>query len=238
MTRDGFGRKAVVQPLLPPEAAARAEHPLRDWTERTRSTALQALRYTRFVAFMKGALPIAAAAIVAAVVAYSVVPRHPEGVSLAYQRMATLHNDLAMIKPRLTGTDAKGNPFVITADAAIQDPADRHRATLKQVQADVQLDGQHWLNASADGGLFDMDAGTLKLNGGIALYTDSGYELHTQSADVDLKKNIFQGHDAVTGHGPLGSLRADSFLIERVQRHMKLDGHVRGVMYPNKAKRR
>ena len=237
MARDGFGREAVAQPLVPPEAAA-TEHPLRDWTERTRSTALQALRYSRFVGFMKRVLPIAALAIVAAVVAYSVAPRHQERVSLSYQRIGTLRNDLAMIKPRLTGTDAKGNPFVITAEAAIQDPANRHRATLKQVQADVQLQGERWLNASADTGLFDMDAGTLKLSGGIALYTDSGYELHTRSADADLKNNIFQGHEKVAGHGPLGSLSADRFRVDRLKKHMTLNGHVRGVMYPNKAKRR
>jgi lipopolysaccharide export system protein LptC len=237
MTRDRFGREALAQPLVPPETTA-MEHPLRDWTDRTRTTALQALRYTRFVGFMKRALPIAALAIVAAVVAYSLAPRHQERVSLSYQRMGTLSNDLAMIKPRLTGTDAKGNPFVITAEAAIQDPANRHRATLKQVQADVQLEGERWLNASADTGLFDMDAGTLKLSGGIAVYTDSGYELHSQSADADLKNNIFQGHEKVAGHGPLGSLGADRFRIDRLKKHVTLNGHVHGIMYPHEAKRR
>ena len=197
MTRDGFGREALVQPLATPEVAAAAEHPLRDWTERTRSTALQALRYSRFVGVMKRTLPIAAVAILAAVIAYSVIPRHPDRFSLAAQRVGRLKNDLAMTKPRLTGTDIRGNPFVITADAAIQDPANRHRATLKRVQADMQFDGLHWLNASAEAGLFDMDAGTLKLSGGIALYTDSGYELHTQSADADLKNNMFRGADRV-----------------------------------------
>jgi lipopolysaccharide export system protein LptC len=236
MTRDGFGREALAQALQPPEAAAK-EHPMRDWTERTRSTALQALRYSRFVGVMKRALPIAAVAILAAVIAYSVIPRGQDRFSLLNQRVGNLRNDLAMTKPRLTGTDARGNPFVITADAAIQDPNNRHRATLKQVQADMQFDGLRWLNASANTGLFDMDTGTLKLSGGIALYSDSGYELHTKSADADLRKNIFWGKDLVTGHGPLGSLSADSFQIDRLKRHLKLNGHVHMIMYPKKAKR-
>ena len=236
MARDGFGREALAQPLVPTAAAAK-EHPLRDWTERTRTTALQALRYSRFVAFMKRALPIAAVAVVAAVIAYSLVPRGQDRFSLLNQRVGNLRNDLAMTKPRLTGTDARGNPFVITADAAIQDPTNRHRATLKQVQADMQFDGERWLNASADTGLFDMDTGTLKLSGDIALYSDSGYELHTKSADADLRKNIFWGKDAVTGHGPLGSLSADSFKIDRLKRQLKLSGHVHMIMYPKEAKR-
>ena len=235
MARDGFGREAVAQPLVPPEADG---HRLRDWTARTRSTALQALRYSRFVGVMKRTLPIGAAAIMAAVIAYSVVPRNSQDrFSLLNQRMGNLRNDLAMTKPRLSGTDARGNPFVVTAEAAIQDPANRRRATLKQVQADMQFDGERWLNASADTGLFDMDAGTLKLNGGIALYTDSGYELHTPSADADLKKNIFQGHEKVAGHGPLGLLSADRFQIDRLKRQLKLNGHVHMIMYPNKARR-
>jgi lipopolysaccharide export system protein LptC len=186
---------------------------------------------------MKRTLPIAAVAILAAVIAYSVIPRHPDRFSLAAQRVGRLKNDLAMTKPRLTGTDIRGNPFVITADAAIQDPANRHRATLKRVQADMQFDGLHWLNASAEAGLFDMDAGTLKLSGGIALYTDSGYELHTQSADADLKNNMFRGADRVMGHGPLGSLSADRFRIDRLKRQLKMNGHVHMIMYPNKARR-
>ena len=235
MPRDEFGRKAGAQPLAPPAAAE--EHPLRDWKERVRGTAIDTLRYTRFVRFMKGALPIAAAAILASVIAYSLVPRHQDRVSLTYQRMGTLRNDLAMIKPRLTGTDAKGNPFVITAEAAIQDTKNAHRATLEKVDADLQLDGQRWLNASANTGFFDMDAGTLKLNGGIAVYTDSGYELHTKSADIDLKKNIFSGEEAVTGHGPLGSISADRFRIDRLKKHVTLNGHVRTVIIPKKVRR-
>ncbi|MDE2135759.1 MAG: LPS export ABC transporter periplasmic protein LptC [Alphaproteobacteria bacterium] len=238
MTRDEFGREAVAQPLAQPETAESSRHPLHDWTERTRSSALEALRYTRYVGFMKRALPLAAAAILVTVVAYWVSPRHQQRISLGYEKIGTLRNDLAMIKPRLTGTDTKGNPYTITADAAIQDSPGSHRATLKQVQADVQLDGGHWLTASAATGLVDKDAGTLKLRGGISLYTDSGYELHTQSADADLKSNIFRGTELVKGHGPLGSLSADRFQIDRLKRHMKLNGHVHMVMYPNKAKRR
>jgi lipopolysaccharide export system protein LptC len=235
MTRTEFGRTAVAQLLA--SLAVTGEHPLRDWTQRARSTALETLRYTRFVRLMKGMLPIAAAAVVASVVAYSVAPRHSDRVSLTYQRMGRLRNDLAMIKPRLTGADAKGNPFTITAEAAIQDSPGSHRATLDKVDADLQLDGQRWLNASAQAGFFDMDAGTLKLNGGISLYTDSGYEIHTKSADVDIKKTLISGADKVNGHGPPGSFSADRFQIDRQKKHVKLSGHVHMVMIPTKVKR-
>ena len=96
----------------------------------------------------------------------------------------------------------------------------------------MQFDNQNWMNATAKNGFLDADAGTLKLGGGIALFTDSGYELHTASVDVDLKKNIFQGQEKVTGHGPLGAVSADRFHFDRAKRHVTLSGHVYMTMYP------
>jgi len=174
-------------------------------------------------------------AILGSVVAYSVIPRHQDRLPLGYQRIGTPKNDLTMTKPRLSGTDAKGNPFVITARAAVQDPVNRNRATLQHVDADMEFDGSNWMNATAENGFFDMGAGTLKLSGGLALFTDSGYELHTNSADVDLKKNVVLGREKVTGHGPLGAISADTFQFDRVKRHVTLIGHVRMTMYPKAA---
>src|SRR5579872_1525946 len=111
-----------------------------DWTARARSTAMDALRYTQFVGVMKRALPAAAFAIIAAVLAFFFVARQPARLSMTYEKMGTLENDLAMIKPRLTGADGNGNPFVITADAAIQDAKNPKRARLKKIEADLQLD--------------------------------------------------------------------------------------------------
>ena len=236
MARDEYGNKAIAQPLGAP---ARDHNTLREWTARTRTTAMQALRYSRFVAVMKRALPMGALVIVALVVAYALIPRHIDRtMSLTYQQRGMLHNDLTMTKPRLSGTDQNGNPFVVTADKAIQDPVDRHRATLLGVDADIQFDGGQWLNASAAKGVYDMDASSLKLDGGISLYTDSGYELHTTSADVDLKKNVVSGQQKVTGHGPLGAVSADSFHFDRLKKQVKLDGHVHMTMYPKKTRGR
>src|SRR5476651_524224 len=163
MTRRSSINEAVAQPI----GVVTRWH-RRDWTARTRDTALNALRYSRFVTVMKRALPITAAAIIAVVVAFSLLPRQSDKIQLAYERLGSIDNDLAMLKPRLTGSDAKGNPFVITADAAIQDPHNVRRATLKKVMADLTLDKNRWFNANATQGVVDMDKGFLTLTGGIS----------------------------------------------------------------------
>jgi hypothetical protein len=113
---------------MTPKTGKILEPPRHDWSARARSTAMDALRYTQFVGVMKRALPVAAFAVISAVLAYFFLARQPARVSMGYERLGHVENDLAMVKPRLTGQDAKGNPFVITADAAIQDANNSKRA--------------------------------------------------------------------------------------------------------------
>jgi lipopolysaccharide export system protein LptC len=213
-------QKAIAEP-----AAKGSRRTGRDWTARTRDTALHALRYSRFVTVMKRALPVAAGALIVAVIAYSLVPRQSDRL-LTSTSVGTITNDLTMMKPRLSGTDHHGHPFVVTADAAVQDSTNVRRATLKNVQADLTLDDARWLNATAAKGFVDMDKGTLALSGGIAVFSDDGYEIHTARADVDLKKGLLSGSSQVTGHGPSGTLAADTFTLDRRTQRLVLAGNV------------
>ncbi|MBV9332334.1 MAG: LPS export ABC transporter periplasmic protein LptC [Alphaproteobacteria bacterium] len=202
----------------------------RDWAARTRANAIDSLRYSRFVLLMKRVLPITAAVVIAAVLIYSLVPRRSDRITMVYQRMGRIENDLAMVQPRLSGTDAKGNPFVITADRAIQDAHNPRRARLVNIQADMTLNGQQWVNASAAKGAFDMDAHTLVLTGGISIFSDSGYELHTSRGNVDLKIGRFVGPANVTGQGPSGTFSADRFEIDHATQMIYLIGDVHMTM--------
>jgi len=219
MPRGRSAKTAITAPAAPAKER-------RDWTARARGTALDALRYSQFVALMKRALPLAAAVVLAAVLVYSFIPRQRDRVTMTFERRGVFENDLSMIKPRLTGADDDGNPFVITADIAIQDPKNIHRGRMKNIQADMTLTNGRWLNATATEGTFDMEAGSLKLRKGIAIYTDDGYELHTMNADIDMKSGQFHGPGTVTGHGPAGTLRADSFEVDHKKQLMHLIGNV------------
>jgi lipopolysaccharide export system protein LptC len=198
-----------------------------DWSSRARTTMMEALRYSRFVVLAKRVLSLGAFLIIAAVLAFFFVARAPRQLSVTYEKLGHVENDLSMVKPRLTGADAKGNPFVITADMAVQDARNPRRATLRNLEADLALDDKTWLNARAHSGMVDMNSGQLELRDGIDMFTDSGYELHTRSASMNLKQNIVHGHQEVTGQGPDGALRADSFHADRNAGLLTLSGHVR-----------
>src|ERR1700739_816604 len=103
----------------------------RDWGARARATIRQTERYSRFVTIMKRALPLAAVAVLAADLVYSLQPRQERRhrVAVAFNRLGIVNDNLALLKPRLTGTDDEGDPFVVTAEEAVQDRQDSRRAT-------------------------------------------------------------------------------------------------------------
>jgi hypothetical protein len=121
-----------------------------------------------------------------------------------------------MTSPKLHGTDSDGNPFTVTADKATQNPKNLRQAALTNVEADLSLKDGQWLNATAPHGMLDADARQLWLSGAIAVFTDQGYEVHTDLAHIDLAKGIATGPHRVTGQGPQGTFVADRFRIEKL----------------------
>jgi len=197
-----------------------------DFSARVRTTSVEALRYSRYVVLMKRLLSLGAFLIIASVLAFFFVQRMPRQLQMSYERLGRIENDLTMVKPRLAGADANGNPFVITADFAVQDAQNPKKADLKNLEADLTLDKQNWINARAKTGMVDMNTGQLELRDGIDVFTATGYELHSNSASANLKQNIIHGHEPVTGQGPEGKLRADEFHADRATNILTLSGHV------------
>jgi len=206
--------------------AADPPTPQFDWSARVRTTPVEAVRYSRYVALMKRLLSLGAFLIIATVLAFFFVQRMPRQLQVSYERLGRIENDLTMVKPRLAGADAKGNPFVITADSAVQDADNPKRADLKNLEADLTLDKQNWINARAKAGMVDMNTGQRELRGGIDVFTATGYELHSNSASANLKQSVIHGHEPVTGQGPEGRLRADEFHADRTTNILTLSGHV------------
>ncbi|HEY6578517.1 MAG TPA: LPS export ABC transporter periplasmic protein LptC [Rhizomicrobium sp.] len=227
--RRAHGEQAIAEPL----GRAPLVRGHRDWNARVRASARQTERYSRFVTIMKRALPLAAAALMAAVLVYALQPRQENSrrVAMTFQRLGIVNDDLAMMKPRLTGVDDEGDTYLVTADEAIQDRLDSKRATLRNVQGDVTLKDGSWITTVAPGGLLDAKNRRLALGGAIAVYSDSGYELHTTAAGIDMRTALISGNRAVTGQGPMGTFRADRFKIDRRARMVFLYGNVHMVIH-------
>lgn len=230
------GRRDTPHAIAEPLPSAAMPRVRRDWTARARAHVHDTERYTRFVVQAKRGLLVASGLLLALVLAYALQPRQQNGkhIAMIFQRLGIVNNDLAMIKPRLSGADDEGDPYVVTADVAIQDHLNARRASLKNIEGDVTLKGGKWINATAPTGFLDAthpSDQTLSLTGPVAVYSDDGYEIHTVAADVAMGSGLITGNRTVMGQGPLGTFRADRFKVDRENKLVYLYGNVRMTIY-------
>jgi lipopolysaccharide export system protein LptC len=135
-----------------------------------------------------------------------------------------------MIKPRLSGVDNDGLPFVITASRAIQESRGSDRVRLEDVGADISMKDGTALHVSAVQGVVDTKTHVLEVSGGMHLTSQDGYDAKTQSAVADLRKGTVHGEHGIEAEGTMGHIKADRFALNRDTKQLKFDGNVRMVI--------
>jgi lipopolysaccharide export system protein LptC len=190
-------------------------------------------RRARFVGAMKLVLPALAAGLVAIVLAWPGAFDRIEPLELPGENPAGVGGDTAaMLKPRYIGTDGKGRPFTITADAALQDADDRKSLTLIALQADMTMTDGSWFTLLAETGRYRQKTKRLTLGGAVSLYSDRGYELHATEVAVDLEAGSAVTEKPVQGHGPFGDLTAQRMEIGERGERLRFDRGVRVTLRP------
>lgn len=203
------------------------------FTPRSATTALAALtRRRRFVRFMKFILPLIALGIVAAVIAWPQLSKKHNMLPLTFSNVDSANAALVMNNPRYRGTDASGQPYIVTADRAVQDPQDDKQVTLDRVQADITMNNGEWWSLTSDTGLYQGKLQLLDLYGNIAVFSDKGYEMHGHSAEINLETKVVSSDEKVWGHSALGKINANGMRIyDKGQRIVFING-VKTTIFP------
>jgi lipopolysaccharide export system protein LptC len=185
------------------------------------------------VSIAKRLLPIAAFAALAVVVLWPQIAGMEERVRVAYRKPAidVPTGAASVVEPRFQGTDERGRPYTLSADMAVQD-AGSDRVRLASPRGDVTLEGGAWVMLQADAGQFHREARLLDLSGNVTLFHDSGYEVRTDEAAVDLSAGTAQGDVPVSAQGPAGTLDAVGFTLMERGDIVVFKGPARMVLLP------
>jgi lipopolysaccharide export system protein LptC len=181
---------------------------------------------------MKFTLPSVALSLIVLVVLYSTFGRDSQNVKITLERRAGGADDQQLVAPRLTGTDGKGQPFTVTATAATQAPGKSQKMNFENVVGDITMQDKSWLALEATRGMMDGEAKTLDLYDTINIFTDKGYECHTNSARYDFGAGVLQGQHDINCQGPLGIITAKSFEGLKDPGSMTFLGGVTTIIYP------
>lgn len=117
---------------------------------------------------------------------------------------------IKMLEPKITGFDRKAQSYVVTATSARQDEENPAVVELATVIADLKLkkSGDN-VRITADKGIYNGDAETLRLEGNIRVQSTRGYSADLSVADVFLKKGRIVSDQPVTVVLPSGYVQAN-----------------------------
>lgn len=203
------------------------------WRDRRRPGAGSTYGYSRFVRVMKVTLPLVAFSLVVLVLIYTMFGRDSQTVKIAWEsRRGGGDQDHQLVAPRLTGTDGKGQPFTVTAKAATQAPGKSQKMNFESVTGDITMQDKSWLALQATRGMMDGEAKTLDLYDTIDIFTDKGYECHTNTARYDMGAGVLEGQNKINCQGPLGIITANRFEGLKDPGRMTFLGGVTTVIYP------
>lgn len=199
--------------------------------------------YTRFVVWMKVVLPLAALSLLALVLFYSGIFDDRDQLAITFAEINSVDDDLRMVSPRVSGLDAKGRPYEITADTATQTPGDPNHIRLENIAGHLTLnqgeDGQSGdqIFLTAVSGLLQPNMEKLTLNERIDIRSQGGYVFYGTSAEINLADGTISTAEPVHGDGPFGVLDADSMVTKEGGNLIRFMGNVKLVIQPGGLKR-
>ncbi|MCG8511177.1 MAG: LPS export ABC transporter periplasmic protein LptC [Rhodospirillales bacterium] len=195
--------------------------------------------YSRFVGAMKVLLPAGAAILIALVAIWPYLKTTDNRLRLGFSTLVSTEADGPnIINPHLVGFDSGNPPFSITADLAknIRVRKDFWQegspVELEMPKADITLDDGTWLVLTANSGLLTPSDKTLDLSGAVNLFHDSGYELSTSKARVDLEAGAASSDQPVQGQGPFGNLTSEGMQLDRKGGRIVFTGKAKLILYP------
>ncbi|MGH1374782.1 MAG: LPS export ABC transporter periplasmic protein LptC [Alphaproteobacteria bacterium] len=160
--------------------------------------------YTTFVRVMRLALPVVAVGIIALLYSRTgeqesaIVPVEEYTQEIEEQQIS--RNEL--LNPKFESVDKKDQPYLITADRAIQGEMNKELIMLERPIGTMTMSDGVQVRMHSDTGAYRQDTERFFLQGNVHLEHAQGYKIFSEEAHIDLKKNFAWSEKDVRGEGP------------------------------------
>ncbi len=174
-----------------------------------------ARRSRRFVRFARPVRIALAAIAVLTIIVVLVWPQIQPRVDRLRVGMATLDvvgtDAEGLVGARLSGNDARGRPFTLTAEFVRQLQGAPDTLDLDQPRGRIVMEDGTETTIRAEAGKYDQTTSMLELMGDVVLATGDGSRYRTAAALLDLRSGTASGSEAVRGEGPFGTVSGAGF---------------------------
>ena len=197
-----------------------------DTTRRKQVWAVPGSAHDRVVRLSKIVLPSAVGILIAILALAPLGKKGDVSFILDKKKVENAHERMRVESAQYTGSDDKGEKFVILANNAVQPSSDVPIVNINGMHA--QLDQpQGPLTIAADAGRYNLDTQTMTIDGPVQVKGGDGYNLATRDVTVDMKQRQLQSAGPVSGSMRLGDFQAGTLHADLGSRTVVLDGGAR-----------
>lgn len=171
--------------------------------------------YSRFVAWAKVLLPLAALALLATLflIARRIDPS--EAIPFAEVDVEQFAREARIGAPELSGVTDDGTVISLAAEVARPDPAEQGRMVAEGLTATFEIPDGSRIEAAAGAGSVDGASRRVHLTGGVEVITSTGYRIAAEGLSADLTTTSIVSDGRVTAEGPAGRLEAGGVALGR-----------------------
>ena len=187
--------------------------------------------HDRLVLVLARVLPMGVGVMAALMIITPLSPRGEVSFLLDRNKVAVIDERLSVDNAMYRGRDNQGRPFSLLAGEAVQRSSAEGLVRMRELVAQLLLtEGPARL--AADGGVYDIDAETVAVDGTVRLTASDGYAMKASGVSVDLKSRMMRGDAGVSGTIPAGTFSADTLSADLGARTITLEGNARFTMIP------
>ena len=137
-----------------------------------------------------------------------------------------------MERPKLAGFRSDGQPYVLTAERALQDIKQPTMVQLRKVVGEIGMAGGEATHLTADAGVYDSVGEHMELSGNVQIKNGRSTVL-LRSAKFDFKSGVYGSDDPVEVQaGDDTTILADRASALNHGQEVSFEGHVRTRIVP------
>lgn len=189
--------------------------------------------HDKLVGFLARVLPMGVGVLAALMIITPLSPRGEVSFLLDRTKVAVIDERLSVDNAMYRGRDDLGRPFSLTAGEAVQRSSAEGLVRMQDLMAQLLLDDGP-ARLSAPGGVYDINAEVVEVEGVVRIRTADGYTMTASGVSFDLENRTMGGDAGVSGSVPAGTFEVDTMRAQLDARRFTLDGNARLTMVPGK----
>ncbi len=197
------------------------------YRERQKKAFALARTHSRFVIFMRAAIPAICIVFVLGFILFTFFnPFRVNTPTVTVSTMGISGSKITMQLPKLSGYKKDLRSYNVTAKSAVQDIKNSTIIELLEPDATIELEKQLYAHILAATGIYDTGSQTMILKGGVTVKTDTGYDIIMSDAKANMKAGSIETDRPVKVKMQSGTIEADSMDVQDSGKSIFFRGHV------------